>query len=189
MARTKPGAERRSDLLDAAEALVLRAGVDSLTVDDVTSGAGVAKGTFYLHFANKNELVSGLRDRYVHRFVDAQREAARGAGDPVERVERWFLAGITEYLADVRLHDLLFHNSARPEQSTPNLAVDALADLLGEVRAALPDPRATAVVLYHAMHGISDHVVHFPDERDRMLTEAGRICRVLVTVPELHLSV
>jgi AcrR family transcriptional regulator len=182
VARTKPGAERRSDLLDAAESHVLRYGVDTLTVDDVTIGAGVAKGTFYLHFANKNELVGALRDRYVQRFADRQREAAR-AVDGVARVEQWMLTGLNEYLADTRLHDLLFHNAARPEKPSPNLAAEGLQDLLQEIRTDVPDPAATAIILDHAMHGIADHILHFPSDRTRMLAETTRICRVLVTVP------
>ncbi|MCP2256389.1 transcriptional regulator, TetR family [Streptoalloteichus tenebrarius] len=188
MPRTKPGKQRRSELLDAAESLVLRNGVDSFTVDDVTVGAGVAKGTFYLHFANKNELITALRERYVERFVARQREAARTAEDGVARVEQWMLAGIDEHLADIRLHDLLFHTMTRPETPTRNPSVDALHDLLREIGADLVDPEATAVVLYHAMHGIADHIVHFPQDRDRMLAEAARLCRALVVVPAPHLT-
>ncbi|WP_158608027.1 TetR/AcrR family transcriptional regulator [Nocardia panacis] len=180
--RTKPSAQRRSELLDAAQSLVLRGGVDALTVDDVTSGAGVAKGTFYLHFANKNVLIDALRDRYVRRFVDLQDAAARSV-DGIARVEQWMLVGITEYLADIRLHDLLFHYSSRPEEPTPDRAVEALRELIGEIGAEVPHPEATAVVLYHTMHGIADHIVHHPEDRSRMLEEAARTCRALLPIP------
>ncbi|WP_211215326.1 TetR/AcrR family transcriptional regulator, partial [Actinoalloteichus spitiensis] len=80
MARTKPGEQRRSELLDAAESRVLQDGIDSLTVDDITVGAGVAKGTFYLHFTNKDDLLGALRDRYVQRFVSSQRQGGGGGG-------------------------------------------------------------------------------------------------------------
>ncbi|WP_158889689.1 TetR/AcrR family transcriptional regulator [Amycolatopsis anabasis] len=179
MARTKPGEQRRSELLDAAESLVLRDGIDSLTVDDVTVGAGVAKGTFYLHFTNKADLIGALRDRYRERFVSRQREAARTA-EGIARVEQWILAGITEYLGDIRLHDVLFQHTSRPEQPTPNLAVDALRDLIKEIGAGVPDPEAAAVVLYHAMHGTADHILHFPGDRERMLAEVTRLCRALL---------
>lgn len=177
--RTKPTERRRGELLDAAEALVLDRGIDALTVDDVTAGAGVAKGTFYLYFANKNELVNALRDRYVERFVQRQR-AASCAPDPADRVEQWVRAGILEYLDNVALHDILFRHTTRPEQATSNLAVDALRDLLVETAAPTSDPEATAVILYHAMHGTADHVLHEPDDRERILTELSRLCRVLL---------
>ncbi|MEV5898148.1 TetR/AcrR family transcriptional regulator [Nonomuraea fuscirosea] len=178
MTRTKPGWQRRSDLLDAAESLVLAHGVDSLKIDDVTNGASVAKGTFYLHFASKEDLIEGLRERYVERFVRRQREAA-AAATGIERVEVWLLAGVTEYLSDTRLHDVLFRHSSS-EAPRPNLAVEALRELLEEVEADVPDPGATAAILYHAMHGTADHILHIPQDRQRMLDEAVRLCRVLL---------
>ncbi|WP_431914854.1 TetR/AcrR family transcriptional regulator [Nonomuraea jabiensis] len=182
MARTKPSEQRRSDLLDAAESLVLAHGVDALKIDDVVVGAGVAKGTFYLHFASKDELLAALRDRYVERFVARQRQASE-AESGTARVHAWLRAGITEYLSDTRLHDVLFrHNShvSRPgERPRPNLAIDALRNLLQET-ATLPDPGATAIVLYHAMHGTADHILHAPDDQRRLLDEVTRICRALL---------
>lgn len=182
MARTKPSQERRSDLLDAAESLVLTHGVDALKIDDVVVGAGVAKGTFYLHFASKDELLAALRDRYVERFVARQRQTSdKETG--IARVQAWLLAGITEYLSDTRLHDVLFRHeshAAQPvDQPRPNLAIDALRDLLEET-ALLPDPGATAIALYHVMHGIADHILHAPHDRRRLLDEATRICQALL---------
>ncbi|WP_431930067.1 TetR/AcrR family transcriptional regulator [Nonomuraea jabiensis] len=180
MARTKPSEQRRSDLLDAAETLVLADGVGALKIDDVTVGAGVAKGTFYLHFASKDDLIAALRDRYIERFVARQRQAA-DAKTGVARVEAWLLAGITEYLSDTRLHDVLFrHGSHASRPPGPNPAIDALRHLLGE-STAVPDPGATAIVLYHAMHGSADHILHVPEDRQRLLDETARLCHTLLS--------
>ncbi|MBX4421502.1 hypothetical protein K4H00_26190, partial [Mycobacterium tuberculosis] len=78
---------------------------DAFTGDEVTSGAGVAKGAFCLGCANKAEVLRALRERYLTRFVAAQLAAARRA-DGVAAVEQWMLVGITEYLRDLRLHDV-----------------------------------------------------------------------------------
>ncbi|WP_210406823.1 TetR/AcrR family transcriptional regulator [Prauserella flavalba] len=179
MTRTKPAGQRRSELLDAAEALVRRDGADAFTVDDVTSGAGVAKGTFYLHFANKTELLHALRDRFVRRFADAQLAAA-GQASGAERVERWMRTGVAEYLRELRLHDVLFHPAGGVERDAPNVAVDALAGLLAELDPPVADPTVTAVILYSAMHGATDHIVHRPEDEQRVLDGLTRLCRALV---------
>ncbi|MEW9551964.1 TetR/AcrR family transcriptional regulator [Nonomuraea sp. NPDC050783] len=179
MARTRSSEQRRGDLLDAAERLVLAKGVEPLRIDDVVAGAGVAKGTFYLHFASKDDLIAALRDRYVERFVTRQRQAADAETGPA-RVEAWLLAGIAEYLSDARLHDVLFrHAPAAQAEPGPNPAVTALRQLL-EKETSLPDPGATAVLLYHAMHGGADHILHAPEDRRRLLDEVTRLCRALV---------
>lgn len=184
VARTKPGDQRKRDLLDAAESLVLERGVDGLTVDEVVGGAGVAKGTFYLHFATKAELIRALRHRYLERFVARQRAAVRdGADDGAARVERWVVTGVLEYLDEVRLHDVLFHHGTRDEDTTTNLAIVELHRLLDEVEAPVPDREATAVLLYHVMHGAADQVAHDPGQRERLLAEVSRVCRAVLAVP------
>ena len=42
--RTKPPEQRRDDLMNAAQRLFLDLGVSATTVEQITSGAGVAKG-------------------------------------------------------------------------------------------------------------------------------------------------
>ena len=51
------GRPRRAEhILDTAAALLVRWGFRKTTIDDVAREAGVAKGTIYLHWKNKNEL-------------------------------------------------------------------------------------------------------------------------------------
>jgi AcrR family transcriptional regulator len=166
-------------MLDVAEELVVRVGADAFTVDEVTLGAGVAKGTFYLHFNNKADLINALRERWVRRFVDAQMAAARQSSG-VDSVEQWMRAGVVEYLREIRLHDVLFH-PATYDRNAPNLAVDALAELLAGLQPAVPNPLATAVILYSAMHGVTDHIVHSPDDEKGMLEALSRLCRAMLT--------
>ncbi|MBO0681301.1 TetR/AcrR family transcriptional regulator [Mycolicibacterium sp. S2-37] len=165
-------------MLDAAESLVVRSGLDGFTVDDVTTGAGVAKGTFYLHFSNKAGLIDALRERYLHRFVEAQMTAAAHASG-VAQIEQWLRVGVTEYLREIRLHDVLFH-SGSVERDAPNQAVDALAGLLADSELPVEDPFATAVILYSAMHGATDHIAHAPEDQQRMLAVLVKTCRALL---------
>lgn len=143
--RTKPSDERRTDLVDAAEELVQRQGAERFTVEDVTTGADVAKGTSYLHFTSAGDLLDALRDRSVRR------------------------------LADVRLHDVLFHPAARGERDTPNTVIDTFAEFLTSLDSPPPAPETTALILHSAMHGVTDHVVHTPESDDRLLTGLDRL--------------
>ncbi|ADB49303.1 TetR/AcrR family transcriptional regulator [Conexibacter woesei] len=176
--RTKPGEERRSDLLDAAERVVVERGVDGLTIDDVTAGAGVAKGTFYLHFGSKDALIAALRERCVERVLRRQRDAAADA-ESGARVERWVLAGLDGYLDDAALVDVLFHAAGPGAVTTPEGAVRQLSRLIAEADPDAPDPRATAIVLYHALHGVADHLLGEPDDGERLRAELVRLCRAL----------
>lgn len=57
----------RQLLRDALMALIIEKGYDSITVQDITDRANVARATFYLHFTDKDDLLfSGMRDIYEH---------------------------------------------------------------------------------------------------------------------------
>ncbi|MFM7270921.1 MAG: TetR/AcrR family transcriptional regulator [Actinomycetes bacterium] len=71
----------RHDLLDAAGALVDRDGFDALSISEVTREAGLAKGTFYVHFGDRAELLVELHRRF-HDDLYAAIEAATTALPP-----------------------------------------------------------------------------------------------------------
>src|SRR5690606_5150400 len=50
-------ARRRLHILRVATELFSRQGYRKTSMDEVAAGAGVAKGTLYTYFANKNELL------------------------------------------------------------------------------------------------------------------------------------
>ena len=56
--RARKKARTRQAIYDAAMALFLERGYDTVTVDDVCRGADVAKGTFFLHFPTKDALLA-----------------------------------------------------------------------------------------------------------------------------------
>jgi AcrR family transcriptional regulator len=50
----------RGELVAAAERLVAQRGLDALSIDDITEEADVAKGTFYTHFTDKDDLAAAI---------------------------------------------------------------------------------------------------------------------------------
>ncbi|MFA5139799.1 MAG: TetR/AcrR family transcriptional regulator [Elusimicrobiota bacterium] len=57
-ARTLPEAVRKRLILDAARRLLVRRGYRDIPLDDVAREAKVAKGTLYLYFKDKDDLMS-----------------------------------------------------------------------------------------------------------------------------------
>lgn len=75
--------ERRQALLDAAEKLYLRHPDRMASVAEVAGAAGLAKGTVYLYFPGKEEMLLALHERHVATFFAAlmRRLAAPGPLD------------------------------------------------------------------------------------------------------------
>ncbi len=69
--------DKRESILEAAASLFLKEGFFKVTMDMVAEKAGVAKGTLYLYFKNKDELFASVIQSRVQRIV----EEARGVVD------------------------------------------------------------------------------------------------------------
>lgn len=63
--------ERRHAILDAAERLLTRAPDRIANVAEVADEAGLAKGTVYLYFPSKDELLLALHERHVDGYFSA----------------------------------------------------------------------------------------------------------------------
>lgn len=60
----------RAKLLDAAKSVIEESGYDALRVEEVVLRAGVAKGTFFAHFKDKDILMDQLIGAEIDRHLD-----------------------------------------------------------------------------------------------------------------------
>lgn len=79
---SKSAAERRDDILDAAQRLFTTKGVQATSVEDILQDVGIAKGTLYYHFRSKDEILQGIITRTTKRVAAKARQVA-DRPDPV----------------------------------------------------------------------------------------------------------
>jgi len=78
---------RRRELLEAAVGVFADKGIASTSVDDIVRAAGVAKGTFYLYFATKDDAINAVAEWLVESVADRIRLIATDVDrSPVERL-------------------------------------------------------------------------------------------------------
>lgn len=71
-------AARRDQILSAAERLLASGDLETAAMDDVARAAGLAKGTLYLYFRTREELLLGLLERGLDDWLDAVDAALTG---------------------------------------------------------------------------------------------------------------
>lgn len=67
--------ERRVAIVDAAEALLRRDPSARFSVDELARRAGLAKGTVYLYFGTREEVLLALHERQTHGIFDVIEKA------------------------------------------------------------------------------------------------------------------
>jgi len=88
------GREMRKALLDAGAKTFVTHGYHATRVDDITAAAGVAHGTFYRYFGNKDELFRIIAAHAGNRIAEAVERLPDLVGDPnaagtATAIERW----------------------------------------------------------------------------------------------------
>jgi AcrR family transcriptional regulator len=77
-------AARRCQILNATAALLERWSLDDVTVDRIADLTGVAKGTVYLYFRTREELVVEVFDRHHGLWLDAFEKQLRSTSGPLD---------------------------------------------------------------------------------------------------------
>jgi AcrR family transcriptional regulator len=181
---TKAPEDRRRDLLDAGLRVLTEKGPEA-TVADIVAAAGVAKGTFYLYFDSKDDLVRSLRDRFTAEFAS---DMTTGVGESPEPGDWWrTLDRTVEKFVDFLLenqdvHAAVWHGVPGTNPTSPG-QVDIFELLADFLRAgadagafAVADPPMTGTLLFGAVHGAVDIALgRGAVDRDRLVTAAREL--------------
>lgn len=142
----------RLELLDSAALIAERDGTSALTVDAVTKAAGHAKGTFYIHFDDRADLLVEMHRRFhdelFARIILATDAETHGPTRARSRVIA-FLDGCRH---QVGVRSMLFQ--ARNESVIAELARqrndEAARTLASDIQNATSTPKETARLLVAA---------------------------------------
>jgi AcrR family transcriptional regulator len=80
--------ERKEQILTAAEHVFTKKGFDQTRMDDIAEETGLGKGTLYLYFKSKDDLITALLERIfkgVIRQLDSRRDRQMGATEAILR--------------------------------------------------------------------------------------------------------
>ena len=194
MRQTAKRSDIRNLILDAVDVLLARYGYSKMTMEDVARQVGIGKGTIYLHFPSKEEVVLSHIDRIAETVVRKLREQA-ALPDPVDRRLRRMLVlrvlvrfdGVAHYtrnlgdlLSSVRA-PLLVRRQAHFEKEA-GVFEDVLREGARSGSLDCPDPRTSARVLIQSTNSLLPFNLS-PGElgrREEVEGQAGRIADLLV---------
>ncbi len=118
----RSGARTRELLLAAGVTVAGREGLAGLSVNRVVAEAGVAKGTFYVHFADREAFVDALHKRFHERVLAAVGTATEGVPPGAELLWR-----ASEAYLDVSLRERAI-KALTLEARTQGALTDSMAD-------------------------------------------------------------
>ncbi len=104
--------QKEKSLYNAAYKLFTTKGIHSTAINDIVKEAGVAKGTFYLYFKNKYDILDKIiLDKSAQVLTEAMNETESNYFNNFEEEVLFFIDFIIEYLKyDKRLLKLIYKN-------------------------------------------------------------------------------
>jgi AcrR family transcriptional regulator len=100
----------RQALLDAALALFSEKGIYEPSIEEITEGADLGKGTFYQYFSSREDLIAELVRRGINGLLEYLDQETSGAGDSAEVLEIMF-SSHGRYFHDHPEYLLLLHQA------------------------------------------------------------------------------
>lgn len=164
---TAPPADKRRRILDAAVSVFAEHGFYNAKVSQVAKEAGVADGTIYLYFKNKDDVLVSIFEDRIGKLLVALREESEKGGTAAERIGRiielqlGLLEGRRD-LAEVITVNLRQSSRLLKQYGAPlfNQYLDLLAGVIaegqrsGELRDDV-SPRIAARSLWGALDGLA----------------------------------
>jgi AcrR family transcriptional regulator len=170
-ARLKEAATEQ--ILESAEAVMIRKGFAGATMQEIAAAAGCAAGTLYLHFASKEAILQAINARRAETLFGLGHDAMAAVDDPLEKIRR-SIAAQFRYLSENKAFFRLFFsvNPFRPRGMRKHVGSQAwalrsdyeavelehlkAAQAKGQIRGDI-----AADVLQDCLHAIS---INFADE-------------------------
>ena len=106
---------RREQILAAAHTLLTESGYDGFAMAPLARRADVAKGTLYLYFTTREEVLLALCTRYVDQWIEALRPELRAGMTDGDYAEHFFATayGVENLMCLIaRLEQTIEHNVA-----------------------------------------------------------------------------
>ena len=194
MPATATREETKESILDATDHLLARYGYRKMTIEDIAREVGIGKGSVYLHFQSKEEVVLSHIDRIVERLKERLWAVARSEATAGVRLRLMLLARVLFRFDSVQhytqsLDDLLaalrpnvLARRARYFDEEARIFAQVLNEGRDSGEFVFDDALSTAYALLHATNSLLPYSLSTSElgERDEVKEKTTQIADLIL---------
>jgi TetR/AcrR family transcriptional regulator, fatty acid metabolism regulator protein len=169
--------EREGLILQAAEEVLLEKGYHDASMDEIAARVGVSKGTVYLHFPSKEDLIVAILTRDIQKLIQVMDDIIASQQTVREKLTAIFNNVYNGYFGKRArlLYELSNSTEARSVFMQKKACIRELReDVMGKVQALLEEGKATheftpsipTSVMVNVFFGLL-----LPNSYERLMTE------------------
>ena len=122
-------ARTRAQIVEAGAALLADRPPEALTVDAIVEAAGIAKGTFYYHFKNIEELAGAVGEQLGESLDELLAPARLSLPDPIARISFAFSRFLAKSIEDPHWARLVLQSTQATTEPARGVREHLKADL------------------------------------------------------------
>ena len=177
--------EKYQRILDAALKVFSQKGFFESKISEIAIEAGVADGTIYLYFKNKDDLLILLFESKLEAVNEGLRSVLKSVTDPKEGLREIINFHLNLAITDPDLTAFITNETRRSNKFMKDYAKEQLADYLGQWQLILDEGRINGLfhsnfsssIVKHLLFGALDHTcgvwVNNPNRNPQDLSEVG----------------
>jgi AcrR family transcriptional regulator len=131
---------KRTAILTAARSIIIRDGYAAAKMSDIASEAGVAPGTLYLYFENKEALASAIGEEFFSRLIPQFGSIIQKIEDPDG------IVALVDWAAQIALQERVVLAMSRERNHGPKPKQQARERLVSELAGALGNLASRGVI-------------------------------------------
>ena len=170
---------RRNQLIEAAAAIALESGGDSITVAAVAQRAGLSRTSVYEYFGSSSDLIADLIIDELKTFTDILNVAVDEISDPYEAIAQWIETSLS-YVADGRhLLAKALNATDIPRERGVHIAAAhraLLAPLTASLQAIGVEDTTQALYLLQAATDVATKRIENGNDAEREITMTSAFC-------------
>jgi AcrR family transcriptional regulator len=186
--RKGQGAERREEILDAAQSLFAQKGVHAVSTRQIAEIAGISQPALYAYFATKDDIAAELCVRafaILGQRMDRARADYRPTAENFERCLRVYIdfgldhpdAYRVAFMLEKSVDGSFLEKTGGKPMEAGKAVFAVFVEMVGEFHArgetVSDDPMAAAQVLWAGLHGLVSLLIARPEfpwvERERLI--------------------
>ena len=129
----------RQGILDAAIGLLMSDGIQGLTMERVAAEAGVAKGTLYVYFKNKDEILDAAVEASIEPLVGALSDLMDGNDSPDRKLASFSLSHLRFFDEHRDVIRVLFYDRERTHSEKNHYTDERYRNSVRQVAAVLDE--------------------------------------------------
>ena len=170
-----PRERRRKQVLRSAKAVFSKKGFHKASIADIIQRAGIARGTFYIYFKNKRDVLHCLLESLLQELDQRIKtiEIGKGKPPPLEQLGGNLTRVITFGLEEPELIQILFHHAMGSDKELDRMRDNFYERVTDRIEWALKlgteiglvRPCNTRLVAYSVLGGIQEVMVQLAVHR------------------------